>query len=139
PGFSSVAILRERLSRANPMLRPDDRMPLETPTLMDPREAARILEKSIKKPEAPLTVADAAAQSGLPLRDAERGLHWLTSYYRGHLRVTEEGQLLFLYPYGFTKPWETRDAIAAALRGVGKVLGGVARFVVRAWLMIAIF
>ena len=81
---------------------------------MDPHEAAKVLEGALKDPRAPVTVADAAAASGLALRDAERGLNWLTSTYRGHLRVTEEGQLLFLFPYGFTKPWETRDAIAAA-------------------------
>ena len=106
---------------------------------MDPHEAAKVLEGALKDPRAPVTVADAAAASGLALRDAERGLNWLTSTYRGHLRVTEEGQLLFLYPYGFTKPWETRDAIADAARAVARALGGVARFVVRAWLTIAIF
>ena len=105
---------------------------------MDPHEAAKVLEGSLKNPTSPRTVADAAAESGLSLRDAERGLNWLTSTYRGHLRVTEEGQLLFLYPHGFTKPWETRDAVDAAFRTAGKFLGGLARFVVRAWLTIAI-
>jgi hypothetical protein len=106
---------------------------------MEPQAAAEVLEKALKDPRAPVTVADAAAASGLALRDAERGLNWLTSTYRGHLRVTEEGQLLFLYPYGFTKPWETRDALRDAFRAALRVLGGVARFVVRAWLTIAIF
>ncbi len=106
---------------------------------MDAREAAKVLEKSIANPRAPFTVADAAAASGLPIRDAELGLKWLTSDYRGHLRVTEEGQLLYLFPSGFTKPWETRDAIASAVAAVGKVLGGALRFVVRAWLTVVIF
>src|ERR1700733_11978920 len=106
---------------------------------MEPHEAAKVLEGALKDPRAPVTVADAAAASGLALRDAERGLNWLTSTYRGHLRVTEEGQLLHFYPYGFTKPWETRDRVRDALRATGRVMGGVARFVVRAWLTIAIF
>ena len=106
---------------------------------MEARDAARALEKAIDDPQKPITVADASAKSGLPLRDVERGLNWLTSEYRGHLRVTEEGQLVFLYPYGFTKPWETRDAIANAFRAAGKVLVGVGRFVVRAWLTVVIF
>ena len=114
-------------------------MPLATPTLMDPREAAHILEKSIKKPEAPLTVADAAAQSGLPLRDAERGLHWLTSHYRGHLRVTNEGDLLYLFPTAFTRPWVRTDAFGNALKAVGRGALGLTRFVVRAWLTIVLF
>lgn len=114
-------------------------VPTTAPTLMDAREAARALEASLKNPEGPMTVADAAARSGLALRDVERGLSWLTHEYRGHLRVTEEGQLVYLFPTGFTKPWQTRDAITRALAATGKVLAGVARFVVRAWLTLVIF
>lgn len=105
---------------------------------MDPRDAAKALVAALKSPEKPLTIADAAEASGLPLRDAERGLHQLTSEYRGHLRVTSDGDLLFLFPYGFTKPWETRDAFDRALGKVGRFFVGVARFVVRAWVMIAL-
>ena len=109
------------------------------PKLMDARDAAKQLEASLAKPREPQTIADAAAASGLPLRDAERGLHWLTSEYRGHLRVTEEGELLFLYPTGFTKPWETRDALERGARAAWKLASGLARFVVRAWLTVVIF
>ena len=105
---------------------------------MEPRAAAAVLRSSLKTPKTPLTLADAAAESGLPLRDVERGLHQLTSEYRGHLRVTDDGDLLFLFPYGFEKPWETRDAVARFFDKAGATLMGVARFVVRAWLTIAI-
>ncbi len=108
------------------------------PTFMEPREAAKALISSLKSPEKPLTIADAAEQSGLALRDAERGLHFLTSEYRGHLRATSEGDLLFLFPTGFTKPWETRDAIARTASAVGRGAVGVGRFVVRAWVMIVL-
>ncbi len=106
---------------------------------MEPRAAGRALEDAIRAPKEPLTVADAAAKSGLALRDAELGLTWLTQEYRGHLRVTEEGDLVYLFPAGFTKPWETRDAVQRALATAGRGLAGAARFVVRAWLTIAIF
>ena len=109
------------------------------PTFLDPKEAARVLVKSVPDPRAPLTVADAAAKSGLALRDAERGLTYLTHEYRGHLRVSEEGELVHVFPHGFEKPWETRDAFEQALSAVAKGVAGVARFVVRAWLTIAIF
>jgi len=105
---------------------------------MDPRDAGRALEASLKDPSAPLTVADAAAASGLALRDADRGLHWLTSEYRGHLRVTESGELLFLFPYRFTKPWETRDSVSRALSTLGHAAVGALRFVVRAWVMMVL-
>ncbi|HEY2509966.1 MAG TPA: hypothetical protein VGI39_03895, partial [Polyangiaceae bacterium] len=96
------------------------------------------LESALKDPKKPLTLADAATESGLALRDAERGLHWLTSEYRGHLRVTEDGDLLFLFPTGFSKPWQTKDAFDRALAGAGRFFLGAARFVVRAWLTIVL-
>ena len=106
---------------------------------MEPREAARALEAALRSPKGPMTVADAAAKSGLALRDASSGLTWLTQEYRGHLRVTEAGELVYLFPTGFSKPWETRDALQRGLATVGKALAGAARFVVRAWLTVVIF
>jgi hypothetical protein len=105
---------------------------------MDPRDAGLALVASLKDPSAPLTVADAAAASGLALRDADRGLHWLTSEYRGHLRVTDSGELLFLFPHRFTKPWETRDRVSRALSTLGHAAVGALRFVVRAWVMVVL-
>ena len=105
---------------------------------MDPPRAGRALESALKSPTGPLTVADAAASSGLALRDADRGLHWLVSEYRGHLRVTESGELVFLFPHGFAKPWETRDAVDRALSATWRATVGVGRFVVRAWLMVVL-
>ncbi|MEZ4293427.1 MAG: hypothetical protein R3B70_00500 [Polyangiaceae bacterium] len=104
--------------------------------------AAHVLEKALggrgtaKVPE--MTIADAATRSGLPLWDAERALHALVSEYRGHLRVTEEGELLFKFPTGLTKPWETRTKVQKALSAVGRGALGVARFVVRAWIAIVL-
>ncbi len=89
-------------------------------------------------PRSPLTVADAAAQTGLPLRDAESGLKWLSTEYRGQLRVTGEGQLVHLFPQGFTKPWEGRDARKRAAQAFGRGLMGVLRFIVRAWVAIVL-
>ena len=95
---------------------------------MEPRLAAKALQEAIKDPKRPMTIADASAASGLALRDAESGLHWLTSEYRGHLRVTEDGDLVHVFPAGFTKPWETRDAIDRALAKTGRAMLGVGRF-----------
>jgi hypothetical protein len=105
---------------------------------MAPRVAALALESALAGGAAPITIADAATKGGLALRDAERGLHWLTHEYRGHLRVTSDGELLFLFPTGFTKPWETRDAFDRALASTGRVLASAARLAVRAWLTIVL-
>lgn len=109
---------------------------------MDPSAAAKALEKSLggagRKDRIDLTIADAAAKSGLALRDAERGMHALLSAYRGHLRVTSEGELLFRFPNGLTKPWETRTKIDALMERAGRALLGIGRFVVRAWIAVVL-
>ena len=108
-------------------------------TFMEPDAAAKVLRDAIKRPEVPLTIADAAAQSGLPLRDADRGLQSLVKDYRGHLRVTDKGELLFVFPHRFTQPWKTTDALSAFFGKIGHALAGIGRFVVRAWLTIVLF
>src|SRR5688572_15738025 len=103
---------------------------------MEPEAAAAVLRRTLVDPTKPITVADASVASGLALRDTEAGLTWLTSEYRGHLRVTEEGDLVHLFPHGFEKPWETKEAWQKALASILRVAAGVGRFVVRAWLLI---
>lgn len=111
-------------------------MTADNATSTSPAQAAAVLVKAIADPGKPLTVADASVASGLPLDDAEAGLHHLTAEYRGHLRVTEDGDLVHLFPHGFTKPWETKERLEAALGKLGRGLAGAARFLVRAWLLI---
>jgi hypothetical protein len=86
----------------------------------------------------PLTVADASAKTGLALRDAESGLKWLSTEYRGRLRVTSEGELVHVFPYGFTRPWEGRDARRRLTRAAGHALATALRFVVRAWVAVVL-
>lgn len=105
---------------------------------MTPASAAAVLRSSLVGKGSDYTIADAAAKSGLPLRDAESGLHALLSEYRGHLRVTSEGELLFRFPHGFEKPWETRDRLDELGRKIAKGALGVARFVVRAWISVVL-
>lgn len=103
---------------------------------MAPALAADVLRRKISAPTKPMTVADASVESGLPLHDAEVGLHHLTQEYRGHLRVTEDGDLVHVFPYGFAKPWETRESLSRAVAAVWRSVAAAGRFVVRAWLLI---
>lgn len=109
-----------------------------SPSTREPQAAAEVLLRTVTDPRKPLTIADAAAASGLPLRDAEVGLQWLTKEYRGRLRVGEKGDLVYSFPDGFTQPWKTREAFDRFVGAVGHGIVGVGRFVVRAWLMIAL-
>lgn len=108
----------------------------DKPTSMTAEAAGRALEAAIADPRTPMTAADAAAKSGLALRDATTGMHWLTDRYRGHLRVTQDGDLIYVFPNGFTRPWVVRDGLTQGLAKVGHALAGVGRFVLRAWLLI---
>jgi hypothetical protein len=104
---------------------------------LEPKAAADVLmQKLTNVTNKPITVADASVASGLALRDADAGLTWLTKEYRGHLRVTEDGDLVHLFPTGFTKPWETKETFAKIASTVGQALMGAGRFIVRAWLLI---
>jgi hypothetical protein len=47
--------------------------------------------------------------------------------------VTEDGDLVHVFPHGFEKPWEPKKALDAVVR----VLSGAGRFLVRAWLLVA--
>lgn len=105
---------------------------------MEPAAAAKVLRQALPAQARDFTIADAAAKSGLPLRDAEAGLHALLAEYRGHLRVTSEGELLFRFPNGFTKPWQTRERFEVILGRLGAGLLGVARLLVRAWISIVL-
>ena len=107
------------------------------PTFMDPAKAGAVLREKVD-PKTPMTVADAAARSGLALRDAEAGLTWLSSEYRGQLRVTADGDLVHLFPTGFTKPWEGRDARKKLAGAIGHGVMGALRFIVRAWVTIVL-
>jgi hypothetical protein len=104
---------------------------------MDPAKAGEAIRAKVDA-NTPLTVADAAAKTGLALRDAENGLNWLSSEFRGQLRVTSDGDLVHVFPTGFTKPWEASDARRRLARAVGKGITGALRFVVRAWVAVVL-
>ena len=93
-----------------------------------PEAAAQALREALREHTGDLTIADAAARSGLPLRDAELGLHALLRTQRGHLSVTTGGELLFRFPEGLARRFGVG---AAALRLVGAGLVGLVRWTAR--------
>ncbi|MEI6806919.1 MAG: hypothetical protein WCK49_10525, partial [Myxococcaceae bacterium] len=95
-----------------------------------------LLEKVIKNPKEAFTIADAATASGLSFAETERGLYALVAEFRGELIPTEKGELLFRFPTGFSKPWETTEALDLFFKKIKKSALGVAKFVVRAWITI---
>ena len=97
--------------------------------------SASILEKSLGRFRGQLTVADAAARSGLPLHEAEEGLRHLTAEFSGHLAASDKGELLYSFPRGLERPPETRRS-RRALKALKRGVLGVLRFTVRAWVSV---
>jgi hypothetical protein len=105
---------------------------------LSPDAAAAALEKALAglKRGSTLTIADAAARSGLALRDAETGLHALSARYRGTLSATDKGELLFKFPYGLSLPLTKQPWLKRAWTKAKKVVLGVGKVVVRGWISI---
>lgn len=98
---------------------------MERTRSLAPEKAAQVLREALREHRGDLTIADAAARSGLPLRDAELGLHALLRAQRGHLSVTTGGELLFRFPEGLARRF---GAGAGVLRIVGAGALGLARW-----------
>jgi hypothetical protein len=111
---------------------------MERARTMEAEKAAAVLEKSLAGHRGDLTIADAAAKSGLALRDAELGLHHLSSEYNGRLSTTEKGELLFRFPRGFQKPFVERTGLKRFWDATVRAVKGTAKFVLRAWISIVL-
>lgn len=94
------------------------------------------LTDSLSTVKAPLTLADASTKSGLSLNDAKIGLNYLIAEYRGALSVTSEGELLYAFPTGFTKPWHQQELLEKWMAKIKKAGLGALKFIVRAWISI---
>jgi hypothetical protein len=107
---------------------------------LEAEKAAAILEVALKShPKGQdLTIADAAAKAGIALREAELGLHHLSSKYRGTLSATDKGELLFRFPYGFSLPFTKKPGVIRFFEKAKKTLLGVGKFAVRAWISIVL-
>jgi hypothetical protein len=97
---------------------------------VQPANAARVLRSVLRDHRGDLTVADAAARSGLPLRHAETGLLHLAATYPSHLAATSEGELLFRFPTGFDAP-RSGGRLTRALAWMGRVAAGAAKLTAR--------
>jgi hypothetical protein len=104
---------------------------------LQPRSAAAVLESALGRFRGDLTVADAAARTGLALRDAESGLRQLASRRGGHLKATDEGALIYSFPTGLERAQDSGWA-GRFLRSVGRGAATVGRFVVRAWVSVVL-
>ena len=103
---------------------------------LEAEKAAAILQLALKGHRGDLTIADAAAKGGMALREAELGLHFLSSKYRGTLSATENGDLLFRFPYGFALPFSKKPGVIRFFDKAKRAILGVGKFILRAWISV---
>ena len=102
-------------------------------TGVDPKlaELKADLLASLRRLDGRATAGDVAADAGRPTEDVRRGLKALLESHRGHLAVSDSGELLYEFDRRLiergTEPWLHR-----ARRAVGKVLRGA----FKAWIVI---
>ncbi len=94
------------------------------------------LTKNLTSISAPISVADASSKSGLSFEDSKAGLNFLLAEYRGHIAATSMGELLYSFPYGFSKPWEKKEFLDNLINKSSKLFMGGLKFLVRAWISI---
>jgi len=105
---------------------------------VNPAASAKVLEQALGRERCELTVADAAARSGLPLREAGEGLTVLASSYSGHLAATSKGELIYQFPQGLVRAEGAAGPLARLARGAVRLALGVGRLVVRAWVSVVL-
>jgi hypothetical protein len=102
-------------------------------------DAARLLENlQGDRFRGDLTVADAASRIGISLDKAQAALFGLLAEYPGKLVTTSEGELVFSFPKGLAKKRDERGFFRKAWDKAKGFVKGAARFVLRAWITIAI-
>lgn len=94
------------------------------------------LKNALGRVSGPVTVADASTKSGLSLHETKNGLNFLIGEYRGTLAATSQGELLYGFPTGFTKPWEQKEMLERLWSKFKRATLGIMKFLVRAWITI---
>jgi hypothetical protein len=97
-------------------------MTTEAGALTTARQEADILA-SLRRSKGKATVGDVAADTGLPVEAARRGLKSLLESHRGHLAVSDSGELLYDFDPRLIERG-TEPLLARLSRTVGKALRG---------------
>ncbi|MDR0909003.1 MAG: hypothetical protein LBM77_04475 [Spirochaetaceae bacterium] len=100
-------------------------------------EYERLTKQLKRSPTKGLTLADAAAKTGLPLNTVKELLPQAADEFSGRLEVTESGEILYSFPKGFVSRYHGfKPGLRRVLRTVFKALriGGTAVF--KVWIMV---
>ncbi len=85
---------------------------------LEDKEALQRARKAVRKLRGTVTVSDLVQETGMPTFEAERALKTLLAKYEGHLRVSEQGDLI----YAFNPSMLVRDRQSALSKVAGVAL-----------------
>lgn len=95
------------------------------------------LVKVLKKRKNESTVADLISASGLPKFQVEETIKVVMNEYRGHLKVTESGELLYYFPQGMRNQVKGFfPGFKRFLSGFTKVMARILTFLFKIWIMV---
>ncbi len=83
------------------------------------------------------TLADLVAATGLPHFQVQQAIKHVCDEYRGHLRVTESGEILYYFPYGMKST--QRGFVPGAKRFFGRLITAAAALfslLFKVWIML---
>ncbi len=121
------------LNRGQPKLRAEE---VDIMSAIPSSTVIESLKKAIGSKTGRLTLEDASTISGLSLSDAKQGLNYMLAEYRGSLSVSSEGELLYAFPSGFSKPWQTEERFKLLWQKFKTAGLGILKLLVRAWISI---
>lgn len=95
------------------------------------------LVRVLKKRKNESTVADLISASGLPKFQVEETIKVVMNEYRGHLKVTESGELLYYFPQGMRNQVKGfMPGFKRFLRGFTKTMARILAFLFKIWIMV---
>ncbi|MFW6234649.1 MAG: hypothetical protein ACOC4I_04665, partial [Spirochaetota bacterium] len=95
------------------------------------------LVKTLKKRRREATIADLVTETGLPTYQVEEQIKRIVNDYRGHLKVTESGEILYHFPDGMKNQVHGAGPRAKRfLRKVASVAGRVLKTAFKVWTMV---
>ncbi len=92
---------------------------------------------ALKRKRLESTVTDLVAATGLPTYQVQETMKMVSSEYRGHMKVTESGEILYYFPYGMRSQLKGfGPTLKRTLRGVWSSTVKVLAFLFKIWIMV---
>ncbi len=92
---------------------------------------------ALKKRRLESTVTDLVASTGLPTYQVQETMKVVSHEYRGHMKVTESGEILYYFPSGMRSQTKgLAPALRRFLRSAGSALLRVLSLLFKIWIMV---